>query len=152
MHRLARTNGQYAQVDGVLNRRSGLLGLSGISGDIRDVLRREDSDDQLGRAAGVYLGRLRKYLGSYLRVVGSAQAVIFTDTIGEEASSVREALCDGMDAFGLHIDGRANRNATVLPVDVACECSSVRILIVHTNEERAIARTAFRCLRQPTAA
>jgi acetate kinase len=155
MHLLARTNGKYEQVDRVLNRNSGLLGLSGVSGDIRDVLRCQApgaTSQQPGRAAGVYLWRLRKYLGSYLSVVGTTQAVIFTDTIGEEAPRVREALCVGMDVFGLEIDKRANREVKALPADVAHAGSPIRILVVHTNEERAIARAAFRCLRQPNAA
>lgn len=155
MHLLARTNGSSEQVDRVLNRRSGVLGLSGVSGDIRDVLRREhasEGSEQLGRAAGVYLWRLRKYLGAYLSVVGTARAVIFTDTIGEEVPRVREALCIGMEPFGLQLDRRTNREVNRLPSDVARESSTTRILVVHTNEERAIARTAFRHLQQSPAA
>jgi acetate kinase len=155
MHLLARANGNSEQVDRMLNRRSGVLGLSGVSGDIRDILRRQqpgNGSEQLGRAAGVYLWRLRKYLGAYLSVVGRAQAIIFTDTIGEEVPRVREALCVGMEVFGLRIDKRANRELRGVPADVAHDSSTIRILVVHTNEERAIARTAYRRLQQPPAA
>ncbi len=150
MHLLARSNGNSVQVDQMLNRRSGVLGLSGVSGDIRDVLKRQQQRDRSapsGRTAHVYLWRLRKYLGAYLSIVQNAQAVIFTDTIGEEVAQVREALCTGMSVFGLEIDTELNGAVKSLPADIAKSCSGVRILVIRTNEERAIARRALQTMR-----
>jgi acetate kinase len=132
-----------------LNSRSGLLGLSGASADIRDVLRAAASPDgssAADQAAQVYLWRIRKYLGSYLAVVGQPQAVIFTDTIGETVPLVRWAVCSNMETFGLVIDAERNAAATVLPVDVATAESRVRILVIATNEELSIARSTYAVL------
>ncbi len=150
MQLLARANGDWEKVDRLLNRGSGVLGLSGVSGDIRDVIRQEHPGDgpaPLAATARIYVWRLKKYLGAYLSIVKDAQAVIFTDTIGEEVPEVREALCAGMGAFGIRIDRKANRTVTSFPADVASRDSEVRLLVVRTNEERAITRAAYRRLR-----
>jgi acetate kinase len=142
---LARPGGGLAAVEGLLNRQSGVLGMSGSSADIRDVLaartRTGEADSRAETAAQVYLWRLRKYLGAYLAVVGSADAVIFTDTIGETVPQVRLAACAGMEAFGLEIDPEKNANVKAYPADVATDGSLVRILVILTNEELAIARS-----------
>ena len=81
-----------------------------------------------------------------MAAVGYADAVIFTDTIGEKVAPVRWAVCADMETFGLSIDPERNRNASELPVDVATDSSPVRILVVQTNEELAIARDAYSLL------
>ena len=114
------------------------------------MIRQERPDDgpaPLAATARIYVWRLKKYLGAYLSIVKDAQAVIFTDTIGEEVPEVREALCAGMGAFGIRIDRKANRSVTSFPADVASRDSEVRLLVVRTNEERAITRAAYRRLR-----
>jgi acetate kinase len=97
----------------------------------------------------VYLWRLRKYLGAYLTAVGPADAVIFTDTIGETVPQVRAAACAGMEPFGLEIDPERNLHVTSCPADVAADDSPVRILVIQTNEELAIARCAYSMLAKP---
>jgi len=143
-HRSARP----AEIERELNERSGVLGLSRISSDLRDVLRgaQEPGDRALDlrQAASVYLWRLRKYLGAYLAVVHPADAVIFTDTLGETVPEVRHAACIGMEAFGLKLDVSRNLSARNLPADVATDDSLVRVLVIATNEELAIAREAYR--------
>ena len=142
---LAAEWGDIGAVERLLNKRSGVLGLSGSSGDIRDVLASAGADRK-GRAGSTvesYLWRLRKYLGSYLAVVGRPHALIFTDTIGETVPEVRWAVCTGMEAFGIEIDDERNRGATSLPADVSTESSTVRILVIQTNEELAIARKSY---------
>ena len=149
---VAEEMGDGGAVEELLNKRSGVLGLSGISGDVRDVLRRANSggreSERARRAVEVYSWRIRKYLGAYLAVVGSADAVIFTDTIGESLPELRWAVCTGMDAFGLVIDADRNRNVSELPADVAADDSYVRALVVHTNEELAIARAGVSALSE----
>jgi len=131
----------------LLNRRSGVLGLSGRSSDLRDLLAGKQGEDREALRAvhtiRCYTWRLRKYLGAYLAVVGSPHAVIFTDTLGETVPEVRAAACAGMDAFGLQLDAERNASSTTLPVDVATSDSPVRILALATNEELAIARTSY---------
>ena len=82
-------------------------------------------------------------IGAYLALVGDAQAVIFTDTIGETVPEVREAVCSGMDPFGIALDPQRNASAQPLPVDVATPRSPVRVWAVRTNEEISIARSVY---------
>jgi acetate kinase len=93
--------------------------------------------------AQVYLWRLKKYLGAYLALVGRADAVIFTDTIGETVPRVRQAVCSGMDVFGIRLDTERNASARQLPADVATSDSPVRVWAVATNEEISIARSVY---------
>jgi len=146
---LARQEGDAEAVERTLNRTSGVLGLSGASADIRDVIAGA-SDGLSGLTAQAYLWRLRKYLGSYLTLVAPAHAVVFTDTIGETVPAVRAAACGGLEGFGVELDPVANAGPGPLPADVAASGSRVRVLVVATNEELAIARDAFRLLTSST--
>jgi len=147
---LALDYGDCRAIEKTLNSRSGVLGMSGISADIRDVLRKAaESGSETAAAdvtAQVYMWRIRKYLGAYLAVVGNAHAVIFTDTIGELVPAVRQAVCSDMECFGLAIDEQRNAHAAKLPADVASDRSRVRILAIATNEELAIARFSYNVL------
>ena len=156
MQFLARAGGDFGAVDKALNSRSGVRGLSGLSADIRDVVKRRATgaweDARLDRTLQVYLWRIRKYLGAYLTVVGAAHAVLFTDTIGERVPLIRHGVCAGMQAFGLKLDEARNADPGPLPVDIAAPDSDVRALVIATNEELAIARATYKlmsCALQP---
>lgn len=147
---LVRANGNHDAVESLLNRSSGVLGLSGFSADIRDVIaeaaKGRDGSlefDKIDRCAQIYLWRIRKYLGAYLAVVGGAHCVIFTDTIGERVPYVRWAVTSGLECFGLKVDPVKNEAATVLPADVSAKDSRVRVFTIATNEELAIARFTY---------
>jgi acetate kinase len=148
---LAGYQGDVGKVENLLNRGSGVLGTAGISADIRDVIKAAtDVDgvdaDRARRAFDIYTWRLRRHLGAFLATISPADAIIFTDTIGELVPEVREAACRDLDVFDLGIDLEANRSAAVLPVDVARLDSRVRILVIATNEELAIARCTWQAL------
>jgi acetate kinase len=153
---LAKASGDASVVDNMLNRHSGVLGLSGISGDLRDVIAsscqaNDNSNRRDQHTVDVYLWRLRKYLGAYLTLVGNAHAVIFTDTIGEGVPLVRWAVCSGLEVFGVKIDPLHNQRASELPADLSAQDSSVRILAIRTNEELAIARRSYRLVERAAA-
>ena len=145
---VARAQGDSRAVESMLNRRSGLLGLSGVSADIRDLFAPADGapDETIGRAAQVYLWRIRKYLGAYLLVTERPHCIIFTDTIGEKLPAVRWAVTAGLEALGVVLDPVKNTAGLPLPVDLAAAASRVRILAIATNEEVAIARASFALL------
>ena len=147
LYLLDQAGGNDKHLEKILNKRSGVLGLSGDSAEIRDVFtslaKAENQDQRKSLTAQIYLWRIRKYLGAYLAVVGSANAVIFTDSIGENVPFVRWTVCTDMEDFGLKIDEQKNRNPGNLPADVAAPESSVRIMVIKTNEELAIARNIF---------
>ncbi len=147
MRLLAQAQGDEPCVSAMLNKKSGVLGLTGTTADIRDVLAQAAvpaaPNARIEQAEQVYTWRLRKYLGAYLAVVGQPHAVIFTDTIGETVPQVRWAMCTGMEAFGIRIDPARNSRVRSYPVDVAADDSPVRLLVIQTNEELAIARKTF---------
>lgn len=147
---LAQTQGNGERVSALLNQHCGVLGMTGSTADIRDVLARsaaaEENNPRLRQAEQVYTWRLRKYLGAYLALVGRPDAVIFTDTIGETVPQVRWAMCGGMEAFGVKMEPEKNAHVTEYPTDVAAPDSLVRLLVVATNEELAIARRTHAAL------
>jgi len=144
---LADAGGDGAHVENLLNRRSGVLGLSGLSADLRDVMaaaaRERGRAARLDMTLQVYLWRLRQYLGAYLTLVGTPRAIIFTDTIGESLPDVRRLVCSNLGAFGVRLDFRRNAEVREGPADVAAATSAVRVLVITTNEELAIARAAW---------
>lgn len=143
---VARAQGDSRAVEDMLNRKSGLLGLSGVSADIRDVLAKQQTDESLVRAGEVYLWRIRKYLGAYLFLTERPHCIIFTDTIGEKIPYVRWAVTAGLDSLGVILDPLKNAEPGPLPVDLASPRSRTRILAIATNEEVAIARASYALL------
>jgi acetate kinase len=144
---VARAQGDSRAVESMLNRKSGLLGLTGVSADIRDLVAGDGIQDEvMSRAAQVYLWRIRKYLGAYLVVTERPHCIIFTDTIGEKMPYVRWAVTAGLDKMGVVMDPLKNAEAPPLPVDLAAPRSRVRILAIATNEEVAIARASYALL------
>lgn len=151
MNLLQHFNGRTLEVERFLNNKSGVLGMSGYSPDIRDILSGKTSDinyERTQKTLEAYLWRIRKYLGSYLAVVRNPDAVIFTDTIGETVPQVRWAACADMDAFGMKLDYSKNKNVQLLPTIISDTSSKVKILVIATNEELAIARDVHRLVKE----
>jgi acetate kinase len=129
-----------ADVEKMLNKESGMLGISGISSDLRDVEQAyARGNDRARLALEVYGYHIRKYIGAYAVALGRVDAIIFTAGVGEHASLVREWACKGLDAIGAVLD--PFKNATRHDEAIISKASSrVRIMIVPTNEELMIAR------------
>ena len=123
----------------MLNKKSGLLGISGFSSDIRDIIQRVGEDPQAKLAFDMYVYRLKKYIGSYVAVLGGLDVLVFTDDIGVHNWLVRERVCAGMDWCGVRLDAEANQRASgdeIARLDAPD--SQVRVLIVPTEEELVI--------------
>ncbi len=145
------------QVDELLNRKSGLLGLSGVSADFRDLERAAaEGHDRAKLAIEVFVHRIRKYVGAYAAVMGGVDALVFTGGIGENSVAVRERICDGLVYMGVVLDGERNRGCKAREsggaVDIASPRAPTRVLVVATDEERMIAREVVRTIAGPTAA
>jgi len=129
-----------AELDDLLNRRSGLLGLAG-SNDMRDVLARRDAGDEAAATAfDVYVHRLRHYLGAYLGLLGGADAVVFTAGVGENSAPVREATVAGFEWLGIELDAGRNAERAREARRISTESSRTAVLVVPTNEELEIAQ------------
>ena len=130
-----------AEISDLLYKRSGLLGVSGISADMRTL---EGSEAPEARQAiDLFVFRIRRELGALAAVLGGLDALVFTGGIGENSRRVREAVCRGMDWLGLELD--AARNAAGARV-ISAELSRARALVIPTDEERVIARAASAAL------
>lgn len=142
-----------AEIDQWLNERSGLLGLSGRSPDMRELLRasEQEQDQRAIFAIELFCYRVRKYLGAYLAVLGGADAIIFGGGIGENAPEIRDRICRNMDWCGLALDPGRNRAAVGLPPGHAAKISTDEsqwaAYVVAADEETWIARETVRCLR-----
>ena len=139
------------QIDQLLNRESGLAGLSGTSGDFRDIQTAAEGGDPRARLAiDVFVHRIRKYVGAYAAVMGGADAIVFTGGIGENAAAVRSRVCDGLVYMGVVLDEDANKSKRAAEhggiVEVSQARSPTKVLVVRTDEERMIAREAVRCV------
>ncbi|HUU91704.1 MAG TPA: acetate kinase [Phycisphaerae bacterium] len=136
------------QVDDLLNRRSGLLGLSGVSNDMREVIRAaEGGNDRAHLAIEVFCYRLKKYIGAYTAVLGRVDALVFTGGIGENDAAARRRACDGLGLLGYVLDADRNAADSHGPRDVAAPESPIRILVIPTDEEALIARDTARIAR-----
>lgn len=146
---LARKEGvSAAEVESWLNKGSGLLGLSGISNDMRELGVLYDQDERARLAVDVFCYRARKYLGAYLAAVGGAQAVVFSGGIGENSALARARICADMEWCGLKLDSAANQAVSASDRCIAAPQSAVKAYVVHTDEESLIARETARLLHE----
>jgi acetate kinase len=123
------------QVEAALNHESGLLGVSGISGDMREILAAARAGHERARLAlAVYTRRVRQAVGALAVTLGGVDALVFTAGVGEHAAEVRAAVCDGLECLGLELDGEAN-TACRPDADVARRSSRGRILVIATRED-----------------
>ncbi|MEU2172674.1 acetate kinase [Nocardia sp. NPDC019219] len=131
-----------AQIDVLLNRDSGIKGLSGVN-DFRELRRLIDSGDEAARLAyDVYIHRLRRYLGAYLIELGGVDAITFTAGVGENSPQVRADALAGLTGFGIEVDPAANTARNRAARRISPPGAPVAVLVVPTNEELAIARAA----------
>ncbi len=137
---LGRAGYSLPELDTLLNRRSGLLGLAG-TGDLRDV--QSAGTDASALALAVYAHRIRHYVGAYLAQLGGCHAIVFTAGVGEHSPTVRAAALAGLEPLGISLDPQSNaRSARV----ISTPDSAVAVLVVPTNEELEIARQALALL------
>jgi acetate kinase len=132
----------------LLNQKSGLLGLSGISSDMREILKAADEGQQRALLAlKAYCYRVRKYIGAYVASMGGLDAVIFTGGVGQGSAVVRALALQGLDCMGISLDDKRNREARGDEISrISSDDSKVAVLVVPTDEERMMAREALRAL------
>jgi len=131
-------------VDNVLNKKSGLLGISGIGNDMRDIESEASAGHKRSQLAlDVFCYRVRKYIGAYAAAMGGLDALVFTAGIGENSPGVRAQCCEGLGFLGVEVDPEKNKNAKG-ECDISKTGTPVRVYIIPTNEELAIARETVR--------
>jgi acetate kinase len=138
-----------ARFQQMVNHESGLLGISGTSSDMQDLLLRESNDEHAAEAVALFCYQAKKWIGAYAAALGGLETLVFSGGIGENASIVRERICDGLGFLGIKLSqSRNGRQASV----ISTKASSVTVRVIPTDEELMIASSVLRCHRLKIAA
>jgi acetate kinase len=130
----------FSSLNTLLNKHSGMLGISGISSDMREVeSAAEEGDKRAILALKMYEYRIKKYIGAYAAAMGGVDLLIFTGGIGENASEIRENVCRDLEYMGLEFDKQINNGVRSKELVISKKGSRVTVMIVPTNEEFVIA-------------
>ena len=133
-------------INQTLNRESGLLGISGVGSDVRDLLKAvSEGNPQAALALNMFSYRVKQYIGKYAAVLGGLDALIFTAGIGENAPSIRAAICENLEFLGVHLDAEKNQSSEMEKA-IHQEDAPVKLLVIPTNEELMIARDTLRLI------
>ena len=133
----------------IMNKKSGILGISGKSSDLREVLQgMQDGDDRCRLAVEMVAYNIKKYVGAYVAALDGVDALCFTGGIGENSSLIREIVCAGLDGMGLIIDPTKNNKRSGKARDIATNSSAARIFVIPTNEEFVIANDTYKIVSE----
>jgi len=136
------------QIINYLNKKSGILGVSGISSDLREVIKASNDGDKRSKIAIEMLcSRIKKYLCSYAGLMHGVDAICFTAGIGENSDLIREKVCEGLDFMGIEIDTEKNKVRTHGIREINKESSKTKIFIIPTNEELVIAKDTYNLVK-----
>ncbi len=137
------------EVEALLNTQSGLLGISGLTNDMRALEEelKEHDDRRVRLAIEVFCHRARKYIGAFLASMGGADAVVFTGGIGEHSADIRARICNGLQWAGMSIDAERNRQTVGREGRISTAESRLEAWVIPTNEELLIARDTVRCIQ-----
>jgi acetate kinase len=139
------------EVREVLCKRGGLLGISGISNDLRDLEKAADEGNTRATLAlEAYIYEVKKYVGAYAAALGGLDALAFAGGIGENSWRVRQQVCEGLAYLGVHLNSVANRAPAQGDRVISLPCSRVVVVVVYTNEELVVARETARVLAPPS--
>ncbi|HWR40861.1 MAG TPA: acetate kinase [Patescibacteria group bacterium] len=128
------------QIENYLNKKSGVLGVSGVSSDFRDIVSAaKEGNERAGLALDVFTYKVRKFIGSYVAAMGGVDAIVFTAGLGENSYTIRDRICNGLEYLGTRIDPARNK-VRGKAAEISAEGSKVRIFVIPTNEELVIAR------------
>lgn len=136
-----------AEVDDLLNKKSGILGISGVSSDFRDVEdEMNEGNDKAKLALDIFHYRVRKYIGSYVAAMDGIDCLVFTAGLGENSPETREAVCEGLGALGIKMD-KSKNNFKGRQEDISASDAKVKVLVIPTDEELMIARDTLNLVK-----
>ncbi|MFF2089970.1 acetate/propionate family kinase [Paenibacillus sp. NPDC058174] len=136
------------EVNSMLNKHSGMLAISGVSSDMREVQEAiADGDRNAQLAFDMYTYRMRKYIGAYAAAMNGIDTLIFTAGVGENSAVLRKAVCEGLTFLGIELDETRNAERSKHPRYISTDSSRVKVLVVPTNEELIIARDTYRIVQ-----
>jgi acetate kinase len=128
------------QFNDLINHQSGLLGISGISSDMQDLLLHENENKDAALAIDIFCYQVKKYIGVYAAALGGLDILVFSGGIGEHSPEVRSEICDNLEFLGIELDEIKNMNNEAI---ISTEKSTVSVRVIRTNEELMIAKIVF---------
>ena len=138
-----------AEVNDLMNKKSGLLGISGISNDLRSVRQAsEEGDERAQLAYDMYSNSAKKYIGQYIAVMGGVDGIVLTAGVGENCDKMRRMIFAGLQPLGIKIDLEKNRKGLRGEREISTDDSEVRIVIIPTDEEYMIARDTYQLVKE----
>lgn len=139
-----RENISLSELNDILNKKSGLLGISGVSSDMRDVLSAIEKGDKRSKVAlDIYVYRIVKFIGAYIAALGGVDTIVFTAGVGEKSDQVRKMVVDHFNWLGVDFDNEINKKVKYKICKISKDSSKVDILVVPTDEEYMIARDTY---------
>lgn len=147
MHLMAKEELELHEINTLLNKHSGLYGISGVSNDMREVIKAmEKGQERAKLAIDVFCYRLKKYIAAYAGVLGGTDFIAFTAGIGENSSLIRRKSCEGLEFMGVKIDDQRNEQTIGVEGKISTDDSPVQVYVIPTNEEMVIARDTVCCV------
>ena len=138
----------FAQLDTMMNKKSGVMGLTGISSDMRDIDKAyNEGNPRAILARDMYYNRIKKFIGEYAAEMGGADLIVFTGGVGENSCEMRESVCSGLEFMGVKFDKNANAGARGVDKILSAADSKVKIAVVATNEELVIATDTYNLVK-----
>ena len=138
-----------AEANALLNKHSGLQGISGVSSDMREIIEEANDGNKMAELAlNVFCYRLKKYIGSYIAAMGGLNTIVFTGGIGERAVEVRKRTLSNLEFFGIKLDDEKNQSVLAEPGVISAEDSQVKVVVMPTNEELVIAIDTEKIVRE----
>jgi len=141
---MEKENLSYKEVDNLMNKQSGLKGISKTTNDMREIEEEAEGGSELHQLAlDMFCYRIKKYIGAYCAVIGGVDAIVFTGGIGENSVIVRQKVCNGLEFLGVSIDSEKNKNN-----EISIGKDKVNVMVIPTNEELAISQETYRVLKE----
>jgi len=145
LHVMAREELSLHEANTLLNKHSGLAGISGVTSDVREIVEAANEGNSNAKLAlETYCYRLKKYIGAYAAALGGLDVLVFTAGVGENSADVRRLTCEKLEFLGIVLDEAKNKETAGTETDISTSGSRVRVLVVPTNEELVIARDTQR--------
>jgi len=149
LHVMAREELSLHEANTLLNKHSGIQGISGVSSDMRDIIAESNKGNTGAKLAlDIYCYRIRKYIGAYAAAMGGLDALVFTAGIGENSPVVRKKCCENLGFLGISIDDEKNEEAQKIEAEIQTDDSKVKVFCIPTNEELVIALDTKRVIRE----
>ena len=138
----------YAELNAMMNKQSGVQGLTGLSSDMRDIDRAYDEGNPRAiMARDMYYNRVKKFVGEYAAEMGGVDLIVFTGGVGENSSDLRETVCSGLEFMGVKFDREANRGVRGVDKILSAPDSKVKVAVIATNEELVIATDTYNLVK-----